>query len=668
MLVDRVPRWGFVMVRLLLFTAFIGLTASRISAAPPVLDPQLNTPYRRQILVQFVPHPLFAQPYRSQFLLELQATLAPTLGELGTAVVLDLADVPVGARSGLTQAFIDGGFPALELPKFRELTGTTTDYLRVSTTQGTIRLESRRHDGDTGLCTPFLRTKETRDPQTASRLAGLMLARDFGPTATVEMPDRETDTVKVRFRGGRLPGFDRFIHVDDVLVVSEIFEQKKADSPARATQAVTVLAARPREYTILRIEAVNADGSARCRLLTGYNSAFSTAKNLVGIRAMKVPTTQAVLTVKIVDTNGKPPNAGAPLQIQAGEIDFPTRADGRDRLELRDGLYRTQRTLRNTACITVTLGSADGRRFPIPVYDNAARGVVTLRFPFDAKLIAKAETEAKLDQWLGRVLGIQETQQSLSKELTRLIIAGKNPQALERGVGGMTALESLDAALTAELAELRKLPEVADADFAARIATGESRMKLLRDARPTLQQRVEDLRKSIGKIDDPAQFEKAFAAKELNNRIRTLLEAGEVPEALDTFDQLYDLVKLESVKEQKAKIDAEWATKNDEHAKARKFLLGRWRELTELADFNANLDKLQDAAKLMTEINDRLGLRNLVTALDQTAAKLKDILDRLDPASEGDRASLEQLRTLSQALGKLEADARATIKTLENPR
>ena len=286
----------------------------------------------------------------------------------------------------------------------------------------------------------------------------------------------------------------------------------------------------------------------------------------------------------------------------------------------------------------------------------------------DPKLIAKADFEAKLDNWLGRVFSLQETQQSLGKEMTRLIIGGKNPTALERGVGGLTALEGLDRSLADELATLRKQAEAADADFASRLGSAESRMKLLRDARPDLQRKVDELRKSVGKNDDPAQYEKQFAAKELNTRIRTLLEAGEVPEALETFDRLFDLTKLESVKEQKAKIDAEWATKTDEHAQARKFLLGRWRELSELPDFTANLDQLQDAAKLMTDLNDRLGLRNLSTALDQTVAKLREISERLDSASEGDLVILGQLRTLNDALRKLDADAKTKVRTLENPR
>ena len=174
--------------------------------------------------------------------------------------------------------------------------------------------------------------------------------------------------------------------------------------------------------------------------------------------------------------------------------------------------------------------------------------------------------------------------------------------------------------------------------------------------------------KSLGKANDPVNFERQFAAKERAARIRRLVEAGEIDEALAEYDLLFDLTKQDATKEQKAKLEAEWKPRNPEHKKARDFVLNTWRQLADPAAFAANLDKLTDAAKTMADNQDRLGLRNLITAIDQTSSKLRETFDRLDPNTESDKPALKELQTLTQALIKAEADAIAAVAKIENPR
>ena len=160
-------------------------TPGRAGIVGSSLDPELAVPYRWRVVVQFAPGPLFPPGFRAQLLTDTRAALQPALGALGTVEVLDLAAIPEAARDPLTRAFAATGWPALEAPQFRELTGLKTHFLKLSGERGTVRLEARQHDGSTGLAMPVLRKAETRDPQTVNRLAGLLLARDFGPTATV---------------------------------------------------------------------------------------------------------------------------------------------------------------------------------------------------------------------------------------------------------------------------------------------------------------------------------------------------------------------------------------------------------------------------------------------------------------------------------------------------
>ncbi len=162
------------------------------------LDAELAVPYRWRVVVQFAAGPLFPPAARAQLLTDTRAALQPTLGALGTVEVFDLDAIPEAARDPLTREFAATGWPALDSPKFRELTGVKTHFLKLSGERGAVKLEARQHDGSTGLALPVVRVNETRDPQTVNRLAGLLLARDFGPTATVQVPETESDTVAVR--------------------------------------------------------------------------------------------------------------------------------------------------------------------------------------------------------------------------------------------------------------------------------------------------------------------------------------------------------------------------------------------------------------------------------------------------------------------------------------
>lgn len=663
-------------MRRVLALALLALAAgpARAAIVGSSLDADLGVPYRWRVVVQFAAGPLFPPAARTQLLTDTRAALQPTLGALGTVEVFDLDAIPEAARDPLTREFALTGFAALDSPKFRELTGVKTHFLKLSGAGGAVKLEARQHDGSTGLALPVVRVKETRDPQTVNRLAGLLLARDFGPTATVEVPDKESDTVTVRFRGGALPGLDRHLKIGDILAVSEVYEQRRPDPPnlnsrtrLRVTETLPPLhVARPREYTLLRLESMPEAGVARCRVLTRFKSAFNIARTLLGVRAMKLATTEAAVELRVLDQDGRPPAAATLLQVRASDVGFLPTAEARDRLEFRDGLFRSGRPLRGVACVVVTVGASQAQQFfPVPILDGQT---VSLKFPVDPKVAALVEYQNRLDDFAGRLRAAADTQRTLVDELARLIVAGKNPQALERAVTGLTTLELLDKELTALLAALRTPAEAAAPEAAARLADADARLKSLREGRPAVAAKADELRKSIGTTNDPANFEREFAAKERVLRIRRFVAAGEVPQALDEYDLLYELTKQDATKEQKAKLEAEWKPRNEAHKKARDFVLDTWRQLPDPAAYTANLDRLTDAAKTMTDNGDRLGLRNLLTALDQTYTKLKETFDRLDTNSAGDKATEAEIGALSKSLSKLETETIAAVAKLENPR
>ena len=92
---------------------------------------------------------------------------------------------PAEKKEPLWTAFEKDGWNALVQQPFRELTGIKTHFLTVEFRNGVYHLESRQHDGSTGLTSPAVRIRETRAEEQVARLAGQMLFPDFGAVGTI---------------------------------------------------------------------------------------------------------------------------------------------------------------------------------------------------------------------------------------------------------------------------------------------------------------------------------------------------------------------------------------------------------------------------------------------------------------------------------------------------
>ncbi|OWK45194.1 hypothetical protein FRUB_01525 [Fimbriiglobus ruber] len=617
--------------------------------------------------VQFDSHPLLPKDLREQILANVRAALAAPLGQLGTVDVQDLAAAPP-EWGPLVKKFAKEGWPALD--GSRELTGAKTHFLRVLVRGGRYRLEARQHDGSTGLTSPLVRANETAAPEMVGRLAGLVVAPDFGPVGTVEMIEGDPGFVKVTFRGGRLRGLEKFVHAGDVFAVAAVLEQARPTPPgARGTRGrppvvdeTPVRVGRPREYTLLRAEAALSDGACRCRVFTRFENAFPTGRGVIGVRCMKLATIEGAVVVRVVDPSGAPAAAGGLLQVRASDVDFTDRPDPRDELKLRNGVFQSVRPLRNVACVVVGLGTAREERFPVPVL---GAGPVTVRFAVNADEAARAAGERECTDFWSRVIAAQEAQRALAKAISRLIGAGKNKDALERATAGLAAAAAADRELAAELDRLKQTPVAKDKRVAELLDDAGEKLRAIRDGRGPIEKTTQDLTAAVARSEDPTRFEKEFRAKELNRQIAQHVERGEILEALDLYDELYDLVKQPEIKDRKARLAEDWQPRNAEHKAARDYITDAWRKLTGLVEIKGGLERLKEAAAVLTKNDDRLGLLNLLASFETTYGKLKDILDTVDPSAEGGQATLKDIEAISKDLRLIEGETHATLKKLE---
>jgi hypothetical protein len=647
------------------------------TAAPPAkVDPESTTPYVWRVFVRFDAHPYFKPDDRRLIVQQVRDALQGGAGQIARVTAEDLDGIPEDRRDALTKAFAKRGWPALDSTEFRTLTGLKTHFLWIAYRNGRFRLESRQHDGSTGLATPSVRVEETIDPQLLGRYAGLMLHREFGPVGTIEKIEKVADAVKVRFRAGELPGLERYVRQGDVFAVAAIVEQPRPPRPRSRPGAgfrevedegPPIRNGQPREYLLLRAEGPPLDGACRCEVIAGSAAPPMTlARRIVGFRCMKLPTIEGPIAVRVLDRGGGPLAGAGQITVRAADVDFPSKPDARDTLELRNGLFRTNRPLRNIACIVVVVGTSREARFPVPVLGE---GVHTLRLQLNEQDALQAALELDCENLRGRVAETVNAQNQLVAGLTQLIVQGKHRDALDRVAGGISSLTAADQELSAEVNRLRGLPGADGPVPSTILAACVEQLAAVRKALPELQKKAEELKSALAKLDDPQRFELEFRAREINGQIKTHIERGEVPEALDLFNDLVKLLKnekqQEEVRERKAKLEADWKVRDTDHQKARDYVTGRWRTVTGVAGFKEALVPLKEAADTMTRLDDRLGLRNLISSMELAYSRLKDVLDTLDPNSEVDRPNVAEVKSIAQSLRRIEEDARANVRRIE---
>lgn len=648
------------------------IVASPLVAAPPtILDPETAKPYEWRIVVRFDPHPMLPAQFRALVLADIRAALQPPLGELGR---LDISELPAtfdDKSDPLLKRFAEKGWPALEGIEFRKLTGVKTHLLRVSFANGLYRLESRQHDGSTGLVSPVVRKTETDTPATVGRHAGMMIARDFGPVGTIEKIPNEPNSVKVRFRGGAIGGLDRYVKPGDVFAVAVIQEQALRVAPPKdwrnkqVVEEPKIQLGQPREFTLLQAEGPLVNGECKCRLLTKFANPLPMVRGVIGFRCLKLATVEGAVQVKVVDDrSGVPLPASSLVKVRANDTGFNALAPARDAFELRDGLFRSTRPLRNVACIVVGLGTSKEVQYPVPVLGTNYQHV--LRFESNDDDAVRARFEQECEDLRGRVAQARYTHAELVKALTRLIVKGENREAHERATAGLANMIAADQELTTELNRLRLLPAAKDPRLAELLASAEANLQAVRTGKTGIEERVGQLKAVIAKANDPVKFEREFRAKELASRITQLVETGEIPEAIDLYDQLFEVTQQPEHKDQKTKLIAEWEPRNDEHRNARDFVTGKWRMAKDLTEYTQQLEPLKDAVSVMVKNDDRLGLRNVLSSMEPAYAKLKEILDVLDQNSETDRASVKAVQDVTTALRKLEDEARTALKKIES--
>jgi hypothetical protein len=604
---------------------------------------------------------LLSSAFREQVKRDLLATLQPALGALGTVEVIDLDEIPRDKWDALWQQFDDKGFDAVAAQ--RDLSGVKTHFLKLDYKDGQYLLESRQHDGFAGLASPVVRKQTVRAPEIVGRTAGLMLDRDFGLSGTVEPIAGKGEEARITLRAGQLGPVDKFVKVGDVFAVSQVAKTNRAAPPPVRTATGKIIApppgtapapgltASPRLHTLLRVNEIGKDGTLKCAILTTWKNALPMTGGVAGYRCMKLGTTDAPLTVRLVSADGAAQKSAGLVSVRANETGFKGPPDAKDSFDFKDGLYRSARPLANVACVVVSLSGGEGSQFPVPILGTDP---INLPFETDPKKAEAAAFRRAVEITASRIADARLAQTICFDATAKLIDKQKNAEALARAKGGFQAADAAAQGISDELIRLKEQVN-ASPDGPKLVDAIEKHLTALRTFNAQLDGHIKELDKVVRREQDPLVAAREVQAQALVARITLLLGRGDVDEAINAYDQLVTLLPEDAeTKSRRDKLKAEWKPKSDTHAKARDYLLKTWPAVATIPDFKESLPQIGAAVDECIKNNDKLALRKLLSIFTASIVKLKELADPLDPNADADRKLFKDAKDVGEAMAALE--------------
>jgi hypothetical protein len=656
------------MRRLILTTLALTVLAKSGTAAPP--DPQTKEPYRWQVVLSSGRHPVLTPTFRDQLARELRAVLQGTTGPVAAVEVIDLAAVPPDQWDPLWTQFAERGWSALDPDPRRQLTGVKTHILRIDYRDGLFHLEAKQHDGFTGLPTPVLRRQSVRSADMVSRLAGLMVEPDFCPTGTVIVNPDESDIVKVVLKGSGIGSLDRYVQLGRVFAVAMVREPPRPRSgPGQPSTDPTPaglvgVSDGYTAYTLLKVVDPVRDGVVKCQVLTRWLYPYAFGRDwrrAAAVRCLLLPTTTAPVQLRLVGRDGTPHPRGSLVQVAATDTDFTAKPGSRDNFEFREGLYRSGRPYSHVACVQIALGAGSPQQFPIPVLGSDP---VTIRFEIKPEDEERAMFERVANDLRGRVADLALAQVALFREVSRLIDQRQNREALARAEAGHTATEQTVRALADELKQIQEDPKAQDKVAAEILKQTSERLTAITSAQTTLAKRITDLKVVVEASKDPIKYEKEFRQRELAERIKEYVARGDIDDALRAYDDLITLLpNQQDLKDQREKLQSEWAPKDEEHRKARTAFIA-WTKARTAADYKEAVGPLRAATEVFLRKKDRLGLRKLLNLLEPAVASIKTLIEEADANTEDGQQALKDLEAVSAEIRQIEQDAREFLTKL----
>jgi hypothetical protein len=599
------------------------------------LDPELDKPYRFQVVLHIAGDRQLTRTFQDQVARELRANLRAALG--------DLAEVEV-VRTHPRLARIEDEGLQNGLNGWREISDTKTHFVFVDFDNNQYVIRARQHDGLTGLPSPLVREARISERQLVSRTATLLVDEDFGVVAT--LTKKASDEAEVTLKGAGIPGQDlgRRVNKRDVFAVSVV---------TTAKQGFEV------PWTLLQVTREPQNGVCECKVLHRFENPLPDGPTIRGYRCLKLATSKAPVRLHFVSEKpGQPLPAG--LEVVVSQNGF--KGDSADeQLSTEAGGYvQTDKSYENVAFVRVMRGGRATRvRLPIPIVGDRT---VDCRMAHDPTAEPFAELEWRRDRWVRQLYERLELLQLLAKDLKNLSDKASYTAAREKAVSGLDELKDEIRNLQDEEGAMREAAKELKLEHKLDLADGDRLVQALKTQQDRLAEHIKQIDGVIKDQADPVRQK----VQALLHQAKLLEEEADCEQALAKYDEAFNIgVPIsEDVKKHVEKLRQDWAPKDDEHREARAFIYKTWPTATTAKAMDEQIGQAQKALQKCIAVGDRYGPRKLVKDTIPHVNQLAQEQEALRAeGSEDNKAKIKLVHDLSEKLTELLKDA---TKYLEN--
>lgn len=607
--------WGALAISVFLLPCETG-------AAFAQLDPEVNKPYRLQVVVHIAKDADLTKIFQDTVRNSLRDSLQGALGELATVEVVTTHPLLDAIKTQGLQAALGG---------WKSVTGVTTQFVLIDYNRGQYKIQTMQHDGFTGLPSPVLRQTETTDRLIVARAAALLIDQDLGVAGTME-PKPAGDEVNITLKGGALGvPMNRWLNKNDVLAVARLHRVGQELRSDRVDALLQVL------------EGPDAKGLCRCKLVNRRKE----LPPAVAFRCVKLGTSSKTrLTLRLVDATTGRPLPSRPVTIAQEGFDVK---NPKPYVSDSEGFIHTEEDYSHLAYVRVLAGLLATAKVPVEVMEGQ-----TVVIPLNPN--NKDDMLGEIDLHRTRLEGeLNETIEVFGRTVSELNETKDPAEALKKAQLEAQNLREEINNRTRELGELgnRIKRERLDKDIS--LKSQQSRLDVLKKHQGDLDAFINELADAVKKASDPKQSKLAA----LRTEALQLQSAGEFDQAIKAWRdlaaqaaELAPALKKEA-EERAGSLEAIWTIKNEEHKKAREFVYAKWPQAKTPSDLKAGLAEARQAFDRCRKENDYLTVQKLALVCFAHANALKKSLDALNKNNPDDVQQLEIGGKVAEELGKL---------------
>jgi hypothetical protein len=516
----------------------------------------------------------------------------------------------------------------------------------VSWHEGQYEVQARQVDGSTGLVSP-LRRGRTSDRLWVSRLAGLLVAQDFGIVGTLGTKTADQrDRLYLKAAGlGAGPAVK--VQPGDVFALAEL---RGRDGQRQGVRL---------PYTLFVVESVE-DGECRGRIHPPARALQAGDARLVTIRALKLTTRPERLPLRLRVLDAR---TGEPLQaceVTASARDF-------DSLQLlgntdAEGRFSGHRGAAGAsfAHVVFVRVARDG----IPLLAAAIPLVDDRPEEFRLQRVAEADDLARfLYRYRPWLRSLNDTLVQARQGLQRLeeLPENKREQALAAASELAEKLQSESKRFRDELGQHK-------------LEAQRQNIKAAGSALAIADQLLADLQALETHLAEVVRRKRNAApltpAEKLAEAARLKEVTGDIEEALRLYEQSLKQHDQPAVRSRWQRLREAWKIRSPAQQQARTFIYGTWarlaqQEVPDLPEVRTRLREAGAALKDCAAAGDHLAARKLFDLNQTLADRLGRLQEQLANDTDPQRTAL--LKEISLELDQLNRDVFALLNRAANP-